>query len=128
MDDNNCTYPDGSVRGFTDHEKRKWDTNIKRLHKRMAATCKHLVVGKPKKKKKKRKRQQMPATTSFDDCTCVRETDKALLVSIPDLVGDDVWIPKSVVFDEDSEVRDSDTRSTGTLVVFTWFAKQESWI
>jgi len=57
----------------------------------------------------------------LDECECLKETDKALLVEIPDL-GDEIWIPKSCVHD-DSEVYREDDR--GTLAVVQWWADQE---
>jgi hypothetical protein len=57
----------------------------------------------------------------FDGCTAVRATAKALLVSVPDL-GDDIWIPKSVIHD-DSEVYDEGHE--GELVLAEWWARKE---
>ena len=53
----------------------------------------------------------------FDDCEVVHETNKALLVSIPDL-GCKKWIPKDAIHD-DSEVYKEDT--DGELVLKSWF-------
>ena len=58
-------------------------------------------------------------TVEFEDCECVKETEKAILVCIE---GDDYWIPKSQV-DDDSEVYEDDTN--GTLVITEWFASKE---
>jgi hypothetical protein len=54
--------------------------------------------------------------------SCVRETDRALLIH-PD-EGGDFWVPKSVVHD-DSEVYEEGHE--GVLVVQQWFAEKEGW-
>lgn len=74
--------------------------------------------------------------------TCMRETDKAILVAInegppvqPSLpgmrgreprpkAGEEHWIPKSQVHD-DSEVFATD--GEGKLIVSAWFASKEGW-
>jgi hypothetical protein len=58
----------------------------------------------------------------FDDATCVRETDKAILVKQDDL--GEVWIPRSQVHD-DSEVYEEG--GEGELVVKAWFARKQGW-
>jgi len=73
----------------------------------------------------------MPVTR-FDDCECVHDTGLACLVIIPELVGNEkqphlkdtgqFWIPKRAIHD-DSEVYEIGT--SGTLVVFDWFAENE---
>jgi hypothetical protein len=62
-------------------------------------------------------------TVSFEDCTAVRETDKALLVSCPDW-KDDRWIPKSQI-DDDSEVWDTKDGKEGVLIIAAWWADKE---
>jgi len=57
----------------------------------------------------------------FDDCRAVHATTKALLVSIPEL-GDEIWVPQSVVHDE-SEVFDAGDE--GELVLKEWWARKE---
>jgi hypothetical protein len=58
---------------------------------------------------------------AFNDCECLNETAKALLVQIPDLDDGALWIPKSQVH-ADSEVYEDG--HTGTLVITGWFAKK----
>jgi hypothetical protein len=57
----------------------------------------------------------------FAGCNVDRETDRALLVFVPDL-EEQIWVPKSVVH-EDSEVYKADT--DGELVVFEWWATKK---
>ncbi len=57
----------------------------------------------------------------FDDCTCTRETEKAILVEIPDL-SEEIWIPKWAVHD-DSEVYEMG--GEGELVILERFARKE---
>ena len=59
--------------------------------------------------------------TNLGKATCIRETDKAILVEFAN--GDETWIPKSQIHD-DSEVYDSRIHSSGKLVVKTWFAEK----
>ena len=61
----------------------------------------------------------MAGTASFDGVTCLRSTDKAILVRID---GVDVWIPQSHVHD-DSEVYKAGDE--GTLVISEWMATQK---
>jgi hypothetical protein len=61
---------------------------------------------------------------TFEDCECVGETDKAILVNVPDL-DDEVWVPKSQL-DDDSEVYKLGT--DGTLVVSDWLAEKKGWL
>jgi len=53
-----------------------------------------------------------------------RETDKALLIYIED-IGDEVWVPKSVIHD-DSEIWEAG-QEAGELVVTEWFAHKAGW-
>lgn len=65
----------------------------------------------------------MPVT--FDDCEAVHETDKALLVIIPDLdKGEPVWVPQSQIT-EDSEIWK--LGQSGKLIVTDWIAQQKGW-
>lgn len=69
----------------------------------------------------------MGDTFTIDGATVVRETDKAILVDAPDL-GDETWVPKSVV-DDDSEIWDAASgRRPGQLVVKRWWAEKQGWI
>jgi hypothetical protein len=61
---------------------------------------------------------------SLGEAEVSRTTDKALLVYIDDL-GEEVWIPKSVIHD-DSEVYSS-TGSTGELIVHSWWAEKNGY-
>ncbi len=55
------------------------------------------------------------------DCLIKRQTEKAILVAIPDM-EDPVWIPQSQV-DDDSEVwKEGDE---GDLVISEWIASQK---
>jgi hypothetical protein len=65
----------------------------------------------------------MTTTTSwatFEDCEVVRQTEKAILVDIPE-AGEQKWVPKSII-DKDSEVP---TDLKGCLIVPRWWALQE---
>lgn len=68
--------------------------------------------------------KKMGATDSqvvvFDDCFCSRETEKAILVVLPD--HDEMWIPKSQVHDDSEVYQENDN---GTLIVSRWFADKE---
>jgi hypothetical protein len=59
-------------------------------------------------------------TISIPGATCVRETEKALLIEFD--ANDDKWIPKSVI-DASSEVKEEDDK--GTLVIKERFAVKE---
>ena len=66
----------------------------------------------------------MPIT--FDDCEVVHQTDKAILVIIPDLdKGEPVWIPQTQVH-EDSDCHKLGT--SGKLIVTEWFAERKGWV
>lgn len=73
----------------------------------------------------------MGETAKYDGCTAIRETGKALHVTIPELYGGDpinaVWVPKSQIHD-DSEVYDAEEHANGMLVVSEWFATQKGWL
>lgn len=58
---------------------------------------------------------------SVDGCTCLRETDKALLIEAE---GSEFWVPKSQVHD-DSEVFDAGKHATGVLVIPRWLAEEK---
>ena len=62
----------------------------------------------------------MSDDVSIKDVSCIRETEKAILVLIE---GDERWIPKSQITD-DSEVYDKE-HGDGTLVITKWFADKE---
>ena len=57
-----------------------------------------------------------------EDCVCIKETDKALLIRMG---PDKVWIPKSQVT-SDSEIQGEG--DDGTLSVTEWFATKSGWI
>lgn len=61
------------------------------------------------------------STVTFEDVTCKKATEKALLC---DIDGEEVWIPLSQVHD-DSEVFDDAKNAMGKLVVTEWIAKQK---
>lgn len=63
----------------------------------------------------------MSATARFEDCTVLKESDKAFLI---DIEGEEYWVPKSVIHD-DSEVYDNDEHDSGTLVVHLWWAEKQ---
>jgi hypothetical protein len=56
----------------------------------------------------------------IEDCYVTVETDKAILVQLPNL--DEEWIPKSQI-DEDSEVKAEGDE--GTITVTRWIAEQK---
>ncbi len=64
----------------------------------------------------------MSEPVTFDDCEAIRETDRALLVRIPDLDDQEVWIPKSQIHD-DSEVYA--LGHVGALVLPGWLARKK---
>jgi hypothetical protein len=66
-------------------------------------------------------------SASFDNCFVKRETDKALLVNIPEIDTKPIWIPKKGVHD-DSEVFDARDNRRGKLVVEDWLAEKERWV
>jgi len=55
----------------------------------------------------------------FDGATCLRESEKAVLVSVG---ACEVWIPKALIHD-DSEVYKADT--SGVLVIPEWLAVEK---
>lgn len=64
----------------------------------------------------------------IEDCTCIRNTGKALLIkneNCEETSGEDFWVPLSQVT-EDSEVYDEGHE--GTLSVTEWFAEKEGWL
>jgi len=63
----------------------------------------------------------MSKKVDLPDCVCLKETEKAILVSIPD-VDDDMWIPLSQI-DDDSEVYQEGDE--GTLIISEWIALQK---
>ena len=58
----------------------------------------------------------------FNDCECIKETAKAILVEDSD--GDKAWVPKSQIH-PDSDVWEDGHE--GTLVVTEWFSEQIVW-
>jgi hypothetical protein len=54
----------------------------------------------------------------FGDATCVRETERAVLIESDELPNGRLWIPRSVL-DESSEV--SSTGQRGTLILKSWY-------
>ncbi len=67
-----------------------------------------------------RKEPDMNPPVHLQDVTCIRETEKALLVEYE---GEEFWVPQSVIH-ADSEVYQKDTE--GTLVVARWWAESRS--
>ncbi len=64
----------------------------------------------------------MSEPVSIENVTCLKETDKALLVEHE---GVETWVPKSQVHD-DSEVYQEG--QAGTLVVSLWLAEEKNWV
>lgn len=56
-----------------------------------------------------------------EDCYVKHETEKALLVQLPDL--DEVWVPKSQIVSDETELFKVGDR--GTLTVTLWIAEQK---
>jgi hypothetical protein len=63
----------------------------------------------------------------FDGCFAKRETSKALLVNIPEIDSEPIWVPKSQIHD-DSEVFDDGENRRGRLAVTDWWAEKEGWV
>lgn len=66
----------------------------------------------------------MSTKHEIENAVCVGSTDKAILVEIPELEDDAVWVPQSQI-DEDSEVYK--TGDEGTLIVPARFAEKRGW-
>ena len=64
----------------------------------------------------------MPAV--FDDCKIVNESDDALLVLIPDIDDDPVWVPRSQVHPH-SEI--TKLGESGEFAVTKWLAQKRGW-
>jgi len=56
--------------------------------------------------------------------TCIRETEKAILVAFKEEEEEPEWIPKSQVHDDSTVYKKGDE---GVLIVTRWFAKQKGW-
>jgi len=63
-------------------------------------------------------------TVKFDNCRGVYATDKGLLVNIPEIDTEPVWVPQNHI-DADSEVYRKDDE--GTLIVSDWIAEKKGW-
>lgn len=61
----------------------------------------------------------------LDDCTIVRETDKAILVRIGDQDDNEVWIPKSQIHDDSDIWKEGES---GRLIITEWIAKQKGFL
>ncbi len=64
----------------------------------------------------------MSRVAEIEDVTCIRDTDKAILVAVE---GEEVWVPRSVV-DDTSEVQKKGDK--GELTVAEWFAQKQGWV
>lgn len=64
---------------------------------------------------------------SFDGCFAKRDSGKSLLINIPEIDTEPVWVPKSQIHD-DSEVYDVGEHRHGKLVVTDWLAEQREWV
>jgi hypothetical protein len=64
-------------------------------------------------------------TATFEDVIVKRETDKAILVLIPEIDDENHWIPKSAI-DDDSEVYQMGT--SGALIIQRWLALANEWV
>ncbi len=62
-------------------------------------------------------------TETLSDVVCIRATEKALLCLID---TEEVWIPKSQIVADESEVSDDSDNSTGKLVVSQWIAREKN--
>lgn len=56
----------------------------------------------------------------LDECTCLKETDKALLIEYE---GEEIWIPKSQIVYGDSEI--SSEGDEGVLAITQWIADEK---
>lgn len=68
-------------------------------------------------------RERDRPTVEFKGCRAIKATKKAVLVEIPR--RDDRWIPKSCIHDNSEVFREN---TSGTLVVFEWWAEKEGMI
>lgn len=64
---------------------------------------------------------EWPDEVSIADVTCLRETEKAILVEIE---GEEIWVPQVCVSDNSEVWKPGDT---GTLIVSAWIARAKGW-
>ena len=62
---------------------------------------------------------------TFEGCYAKHETDKALLVDIPEIDTESQWVPLAHITD-DSEVYKKGHE--GKLVVTDWIAEKKGWV
>ena len=56
----------------------------------------------------------------------IAATEQALCFDLEEIGEDEVWIPRSVIEDDDSEVKsDAEEGAEGEVFVKTWFAEKE---
>ena len=60
----------------------------------------------------------------IDDVSCIRMTERAILVRIPAIAREPQWVPQSQI-DDDSEVWQPG--DSGTLIVSQWLADEKGW-
>lgn len=66
----------------------------------------------------------MASSFEVEDCECLHETEKALLVLCGDQDQDRCWIPRSQLAPGNEIKKEGDT---GTLRITQWFAEQKGW-
>jgi hypothetical protein len=71
-------------------------------------------------KKLKQQQQEWPDEVTFEDCTVLRETEKAILVEMED--GEEIWFPQSQISANSELWR---AGQSGALVVSKWIAIQK---
>lgn len=67
----------------------------------------------------------MPELEYFDGCEAKHETDKALLVLIPEIDTKPQWVPKSVI-GSDSQI--DALGDEGVISIKTHWCKREGWV
>jgi hypothetical protein len=70
--------------------------------------------------KSRERQQEWPDEVCFEECTVLRETEKAILVEMED--GEEVWWPQSHISANSECWR---VGHTGSLVVSRWIASQK---
>ena len=61
----------------------------------------------------------------FDGCRGVYATDKGLLVSIPELDTEPLWVPQDHIHQDSEVYRKGDE---GTLIISDWIAEKKGWV
>lgn len=62
---------------------------------------------------------------AVEGVTVRKETDKAILCTIPDLDGEEIWVPKSQIKDESEVYSLKSGKEPGKLVIPKWLADEK---